>query len=122
MPLVFELGVSSSDAITIEPKQGSYLIEDEQIRADTRTRGGKKYEYKWGEFTRIGFEVEFITNSDRDTINDWFDNRTELLFFITSGGTTEVHSVMIMNNKSPISKLVKPYTDQWMGNINLETY
>ena len=118
---IFELGISSTDAIQLYPGY-DYVGDKKQIRSDHRTRGGKNYSYKWADFKRFKFKVEWLSTANASIINSWFDARTELLFFVTSSTITEVHSVMLMNNETPLSKYNKPYDNYMKGTILLEEY
>lgn len=121
MALTFELGISSATTVTILPTY-AFKPDEKQIRSETRTRSGKLFEYKWGAYTRFKVPVEFVNGSDYSLINSWFDSRTQLLFFITSDSATEVHSVMIRNNETPLNMHPKPHYTLWKGTIVLETY
>jgi hypothetical protein len=118
----FELGISSSDAITLFP-EFSYEGGKKQIRSDHRTKSGRMYRYTWGDYDRFKFDLEWVAGTDASVVNSWWESDTELLFFITSSTATEVHSVMIMNNESPLRSFNKPYDDYYRGKaILLETY
>lgn len=117
----YELGISSSDAVTLYP-EFDYKAEKKQKRSDHRTRSGKLYSYKWYDVQKFDFDLSWVNESISGIINSWFDARTELLFFITSGGSTEVHSVMIMNDETPMSEFQKPYQNYYKGTIKLEGY
>lgn len=121
MSLVFELGISSATTVTLNPEY-DYAAPSTQLRSETRTRTGKRYEYKWGSYDKFKMSVQFVTASDASLVNSWWDARSELLLFITSDSTTEVHSVMLMNDDKPFSQFQKPYVNLYRGKIELETY
>ena len=118
--MIYELGTTSADAITLNPKydykKGSTKIED-RIRVDDHY-----YVYKWGDYDYFGFSVEFITNSDAAIVNSWWESNTELLFFVTSDSTTEVHSVALRGDKLPLGDYAKSYDNYRSGKILLEGY
>lgn len=121
MTLTFELGIDSSTAVNLRPNF-DYQNGKKQIRNDYRTKGGRAYRYKWGEYRRIKFTAEYVPASAAAVVNSWFDSNTELLWFITSGDVTEVHSVMIMNDDTPFQKTIAPYDNLYKGKIELEGY
>jgi hypothetical protein len=121
MSTTFQLGIDSSDAVTLIP-EFDYMQPKRQIRNEQRTRGGKLKLYKWGDFRKFNFSLEWVTASDAAVVNSWFDSNTELLFFINSGSATEVHSVMILNKETPLAAFNRPYNNLYKGKIQLETY
>lgn len=84
MTVTFQLGTSSVDAITILPEYSSTFGE-KQLRSEIRTQNGRAYIYKWGDYDRIKLNLDFVSGANANTINDWWDSNTELLFFINSG-------------------------------------
>lgn len=121
MALTFELGISSSDAVTLYPEY-NYKGGEVQLRTEHRTKSGKMYLYKWGEYRKIQFNVNYLPASDASLVNSWWDTNTELLFFITSDTATEVHSVVLMNKDTPFQQFNKPYADKYKGKVLLEGY
>lgn len=118
----FELGITSADAVTLYP-EFNYAGGKKEIRSDHRTKSGRAYIYVWGDYERFKFDLEFVPASDAALLNSWWEDKTELLFFITSDSTTEVHSVMIMNDETPLRSFNKPYDDYYRGKaILLESY
>jgi hypothetical protein len=121
MALTFELGISSVDAITLYPEY-DYKGGEIQLRTEHRTKSGKLYLYKWGDYSKFQFNVNYLPASDASLINSWWDSNTELLFLITSGTATEVHSVVLMNKDTPFQQFNKPYADKYKGKVLLEGY
>ncbi len=121
MSLNIELGITSADAVTLIALETS-TFGKRQIKSDHRSKGGKHYLYKWGDFKKIKYDLKLMPASDTALINSWFDTNAELLLFITSDSVTEVHSVMIMNDETPLAKVQKPYTDLYNGKLELESY
>ena len=118
----FLLGIASGDAITIYPVHEKYKNILQHTRSEARGKTGKHFEYKWGDWRKLGMDLQYVTPSDVSIINSWWDSRAELLLFIESSTATEVHSVMIMNEETPLAGFVKPYDDLYMGTLKLETY
>ena len=121
MSLTFQLGIDSSTAVTIQPNF-DYSDGKKQIRSDHRTKGGKAYSYKWGDYRQITFSTAYVPASTAALVNSWWDSKAELLWFITVGGVTEVQSVMLMNEETPLQERSFPYVDRYQGEIRLEGY
>lgn len=121
MGLVFELGISSATAITLEP---NYDYSNKKRKNETviRTKSGKAKKYKWGDFRSIRFTLDYVSTADAAVVNSWFDTDTKLLFFVTSDTATEVNSVMLFGEESPFKMFNKPYDSLYKGSILLETY
>jgi len=82
--LVFELGVSSVDAVEVMPHT-SFKNRDKIIRSDFRSADGTLFTYKWGDYKQLDFKAEFVPNSSAMLINSWWNSQSELLFFVSSG-------------------------------------
>ena len=121
MSITWELGISSATAIPLVV-DFSYKRRKRKIQSKHRARDGSLYLYKWGDYPRFRVKVEFLTNSQSGIVNSWWDSDTELLFFITSGGVTEVNSVMMTDTESPIKQMQRPSAEYFKGVINLEGY
>ncbi len=117
----YELGTSSADAVTILP-EFSYKFPMKQERSQHRTKNGKLFIYKWGEYQKFRVPVTFVSASDTALVNSWWNTNTELLYFVTSGSTTDVYSVFITNAEQPFSQFTKPYDWKFNGKLKLETY
>ena len=116
-----ELGITSADAITLAPEY-DFRRPKKQVRSEHRVPSGRLWEYKWGDFQTFKFQLNHIAEMDASVINSWFDDRTELLLFITSSTVTEVHSVMIRNKETPLAQYNRPYNNLYRGSIQLEGY
>lgn len=114
------IGTNSEDAVQIYP-DWSFILGKKQERSDMRTKTGRRYSYKWGEYHQSHFPLKWVNSSDASTINLWFDNQSELLLFIV-GSTTDVYSCAIINNDTPLMQQQKPYMEYWQGSIRLEGY
>lgn len=117
---MYELGISSANAITLSPRY-DYQNIDEKIEDSIRVIENY-YAYKWGDYKKFAFKVDFITNSDAAVVNSWWESNTDLLFFVTSDSATEVHSVMLRGNLTPLGNYKKPYDNYRSGKILLEGY
>lgn len=119
--ITYQLGINSSTAITLLP-EWNYKERKKQIRSDHRTKAGKLYYYNWSNYKKFDVPVELVEASDASIVNSWFDSNTQLLFFVTSGSVTAVHSVMIVNDETPFQERMKPYPDKFKGTLLLESY
>lgn len=121
MSVTYQLGISSADAVTLYPDY-DYFGGQKQIRSEHRSRSGKLRVYKWGDYDRFKFGLNWVPASDASLVNSWWDTNTKLLLFITSDTATEVHSCMIMNDETPLGSYNEPYVDYYKGAITLEGY
>ena len=119
--LTFELGIDSSTAIELNVKYNT-IISKQQMRSAHRTLSGNLYIYRWSNFIKHKINVDFMQSSNAAIINSWWETNTELLLFVTSDGTTEVQSVMLLNKDFPMNKYVKPYNIYLSGKLQLESY
>jgi hypothetical protein len=110
---------SSGNHVTLEP-DWDFERNDTQVNDAHVTRSGKRFVYKWGSYVRFTFSIDFVNSSTAAIINSWFITNTKLLF--TSTSDTAVYSVILIGNDIPMSKFVKPYTDKFMGKIDLQGY
>lgn len=110
---------SSGNHITLEP-EWNFKHDDKKEETIHRTRAGKRYVYKWGEYKGFKFDVEYVSSSTAAIVNSWWATNTKLMF-MESGGT-EVFSVIITNRELPIGKYIRPYQDRLKGTIDLEGY
>jgi hypothetical protein len=99
-----------------------YSLGERQIRSEHRSRSGRMWVYKWSDYTKINFKLNWVPASNAALVNSWWHDNAELLWFVTSDSTTEVHSVYIINDERPLAAYNKPYVDYYKGAIELETY
>lgn len=111
--------VTSLDFVEINPEY-NFEYTGKKIEDRKRARSGREYVYKWGQYDGRKFDVSYVSDADKTKINSWWSGNDSLLF--VDGITTAITSVRIQNDKTPISKLEKPYTNLWQGMIELETY
>jgi len=120
LSVLFMLGISSTDAIQINPV--NFRKRKKQNRMDFKTLGGKRFAKILGDFSNIEFSLDFISNSDAAIINSWWESDASLWFFETGSTGVEVTSVYIVNDSTPIDGYNAPYTTYRRGKIKLETY
>jgi len=119
--VAYDLGIAMSETVTLNP-EWDYSKGEKQVRTETRAKSGRFRVYKWYDYEKISFQNNWVTASDMALVNSWWDTNTKLLFFVTSDFVTEVHSVMIMNEETPLAMCNKPYSDHFKGKIELEGY
>jgi len=120
----YYLGVDSAAAIQLYPNfDYKYTkIKDEVVH---RSRGENLdlTKYKWGDYDKFSFTVDWVQDSDSQQINYWWDNNTALYFFIVnSAGACDATAVQLMNSERPFQSTNPPYIDLWKGSIILESY
>ena len=98
----------------------NYRNEDSRIESAHRTRAGAMYRYVWGVYKRRKFDVENVTSADMCQVNSWFYANTPLVLFDAS--SVVVISGYLVNASVPIDEFIKPYTDEYKGTIELESY
>ena len=119
--LTLELGPTSQTAIELKAKYSSKFSKDQQ-RSMHRTLTGNLYIYRWSNFIKHSFSVNFMQSSNAAIVNSWWENNTELLLFVTSDSVTEVFSVVLTNRNTPMNKYQKPYNTYLSGKLQLESY
>jgi len=117
--MTWALFVDSSNSVSFDP-EFDFKQPDEKIQSQHRTKSGALFQYRWGEFNNFNFTMMYVNSADALAINLWWRNNTQLLFM--DENTTAVSSVIIMNKKMPLSERIKPYSDQFRGQIKLGTY
>jgi len=118
----FYLGISSTDNIKLSPVWGDYQKTKKQITAKARKANGEGSIYKFGDFDNIIIKLKNISKDDKTAINRYWEDGNQLLFWVNSGGVSDVSSVMIINPMSPIDKFSMPYYDRYDGKIILSGY
>lgn len=116
----YMLGINISDAIEICPLW-NYSKEQESYKTDSRALASNLYRTTLGGYNRIAFDVNFLTSEHMTYINSWWESGAELFFFITSDTVTEVHTVVLMGDDSPIRKY-QGNTGYFKGSIELESF
>lgn len=113
------LFISSGNEVTLNP-EWDFEMNDRKVENIHRGRSGRSTVYKWGSYKSWKFSVSFVTSRDMSVVNSWWNTNAELLFM--ESGVSGVYSVRLMNKDLPVGRYVKPYTDKFMGIIELETY
>lgn len=117
--MTYVLFISSGVDVSFNPE---YDFTDQESKIETRhrTKSGREYVYKWGDYKKFKFSVSYVNSSFKSIVNSWWNTNTELLFM--KQGETQVYSVRLGGKKSPIGKFIKPYDDNFKGTIDLGTY
>lgn len=93
-----------------------------QNREDHRTRGGKMFSYKWGDYERLEVPIEYISDSKAAIINSWWATDALIYFKIYSGGMWQTNTCYLMNDGAPFDIHPKPYDQYFNGRLELETF
>ena len=112
------LFVDSANSVELMP-EWDYEDGELAIRDDARSKTGRRFSYQWGTYGRFKVALKNVSSGSASIINSWWENNVDLLLL---DAESKVHSVHIMGNKTPLAKYVKPYDDEYMGAIILETY
>jgi len=109
-----------SDGTNVVSLNPEYDIKFEHKKVETshRTRSGANYRYIWGQFNAVKFKVSDLNSGDMCRVNSWWGANTPLRLFDIS--STVVASGYLTNGSAPIDQYVRPYTDLFMGTIELE--
>ena len=92
--------------------------EDKRLESNHRTRSGKQFRYKWGEFERVAFAVDQVNSATAAQINSlWI---TGSVCVVTR--YSDVISGYIVNAQSPFNKVTDARYDLWQGRIELESF
>lgn len=111
--------VSGASVVSLDP-ESNLKYDHRKIENAHRTRSGANYRYTWGSYRKASFDVEFLTSADACTINSWWSaNAVVKLYDVNSA---VVVSGYLVNAEKPIGKIMKPYTDLFMGTIELESF
>lgn len=91
-----------------------------KIEHTHRTRSGANYRYVWGSYKHVSCGIQYISSADMCRINSWWGANIALV--LLDANSAAVVSGYLVNGSAPIDAIAKPYTDQYMGTIELESY
>jgi len=117
----FFLGINSSDNVEIFPRW-DYKKTKRQINSKVRKADGDGTIYKFGDFDHVTIKIENVSFPNRNTLNGYWNDGKQLLFWVNSGGVSEVNSVILVNPSTPIGKINMPYSNQYGGKLILTGY
>jgi hypothetical protein len=80
--LIYQLGVSSVDAVTLYP-DFNFEFGKKKIQTNHKTKSGRAWNYLWSQYSRFDIPVEFIHGDNASIINSWWYSNTKLLLFKT---------------------------------------
>ena len=109
---------SMVDYVQVYPEY-NYELTGKKIEDRKRSRAGKEYVYKWSQYKGWKFDIFYVNCADMTKINSWWSGNDTLIFI---DNLSQVNTVRLTNDKTPISKFEKPYTDLWSGMIELENF
>lgn len=109
----------STQVVSLNP-EWDIKFDDRKVETVNRCRAGGQFRYVWGSYQRAMFSVEFVSSSDMCTINSWWASNSPVTLF--DANSTVIHSGYLANASAPIDSYCAPYTDQFKGVIELETF
>ena len=116
---MYRLFIDSNTGIDVYPEY-NYREKDAKIENRFRSKSGKEYTYKFGDYRQWQFDVKYVNSSFKFFVNTCWNSNADLLWMETDG--TEVFSVHITNRNKPIDRVIRPYTDLFLGKIELGEY
>lgn len=108
-----------SNVVSLNPDY-DIKTRDKKIESAMRTRSGAQYKYIWGKYKGLTMKVDYLTSADQCRVNSWWGANTPVKLFDLN--STVVISGYISNPDTPIDQYVAPYTDQFKGSIELESF
>lgn len=108
-----------TSTVSLEPDYG-IKFDQKKIENSHRTRSGANYRYVWGTYKHIKFNVDNLSSADMCRVNSWWGANTALRLYDLSSAV--VCSGYLVGANAPIDQYMKPYTDLFMGTIELEGY
>lgn len=118
----FYLDTTSLDSqVDIYP--GVDFVEDfyrDNRQSQTLTGQFNQYNFK-SPNRKYSFTVSFISSSDRSTINNWWENDTDLVFGYNDGVSDQQRFVKIRNRIKPIDVLSDFQDNLYSGILQLST-
>lgn len=117
--MTFRLFIDSSTGIDVEPTW-DYEDKTQKIEDRHRSRGAKEYVYKWSEYSVFSVPVTYVSSEFKSIVNSWWSSNTNLQWM--EEGTSNVYNVRLVNDNVPIGKNIAPYTNQFEGVLELESY
>ena len=91
-----------------------------KIESEHRTRTGAAYKYIWGNFRSVKLKIEFLSSADMTIVNSWWGANVPVVLY--NMDSVAIVSGYLGNATAPIDQYVKPYTDLFMGMIELESF
>jgi len=115
----FNLFIDSSNNVPIDPEY-SLTVGAVKLEDKTRTKKGKLYQYKWGDYQRWELPVEMVNSSFKFLVNTWWLSNADLVF--TQNSFSTFFNVRIVNDDIPISGFVLPHDDLFSGVVVIEEF
>ncbi|OGC95831.1 MAG: hypothetical protein A2W25_15255 [candidate division Zixibacteria bacterium RBG_16_53_22] len=111
-----------SDGVNVVNMEPDYDLVTSARKVQTmhRTRSGAAYLYKWGRFDHVAFGVTYLSSADMCRVNSWWGANTPVVLYDLN--SVAVVSGYLINASTPVDRMIKPYTDLFMGLIELESF
>lgn len=101
--------------VVLEPQYSSGV---KKFEYKSRTSTGNQSVYKHSQKNKFKIPVRYVNSEFKSVVNSWYENNTEVIFTVDS---TE-YNVLLTGKNTPINSFDSPYTDQFKGIIELETF
>ena len=104
------------------PTTYEYSAAENLTRKDVRTKAGNLYSYiEPVSFRRFTLPLVHVNNADRSLINSWWATGSELRFVEDSTYPFSFSNVRIVGEREPLTKFMRPYNNEYEGELVLET-
>ena len=105
--------------IAFAPKD---ISDDFEIyQKQNRSLTGKLRIRRWYRHRKWIVEIEFMSKTDADNINDWWEGGYQCIFYPDLvNSPSSYYYVKILNKIKPLAKFILPYwQDRFYGSLNL---
>ena len=104
------------------PTTYEYSATENLTRKDVRTKAGNLYSYiEPGSFRRFTLPLMHVNSAERSLINSWWATGSELRFVEDSTYPFSFSNVRIVGESEPLTKFMRPYNNEYEGELVLET-
>jgi hypothetical protein len=100
----------------------NYKEPSGKVESRQRSRTGREYVYKRGDFDAVTFDVTHVNSQVMSQVNSWWAGNTPLAYYDADESELLSMSCHLTNSNTPIGKIVRPYTNLFKGEIMLGTY
>lgn len=112
---------TSGDCVILDTEWDS-TSGAEKFFDESKTPGGARTRYVYGQRDRFKLNAEFLTTRDMQVLNKWWRDGTPILMRDADDPFAAINSVFIADSSPPVAKQIKPYADAWAISIELEGY
>ena len=118
--LVIDDVVTCIDTIDLHPRHRAR--NDRALNLHTHfSMSGRRSGYDYGSRGKYLLEFETIPGADADMINTWWKNQWNLAFMLDTSDSSTLDIVRIVNATRPFQQFRKPYYNEAVGSLKLES-